>query len=486
MDFTLRWLYKLEWKSPDELPSHLKNFVAEVCRKKRIKFPKFGIINDGAPQAFTYGHTPQNARIVISRGILELLDEGEIEAVVTHEIGHAVHWDMLLMTVANMVPLILYYIYRRLIESKSEGKGIYVAIGAYILYIISQYVVLWFSRTREYHADRFSGEMTGNPSLIASALVKIAYGLAGGDEKDEEDRSSELEAISAMGIFDSGAARSLAIAGASNNFNEVAPKEVKNKVNKDRLKGAMRWDLWNPWAKWYELNSTHPLVANRLRYLSDQAVHMGKEPYIVFDDVQPESYWDEFFVDFIINTIPALIIIVSVICYIVQPFFFPNADFTFLFGPIIFILGLALLFRFSFTYRGNSFIPLPIATLLKQVKVSAVRPVPCRIKGKIIGRGVPGYIFSEDFVIQDKTGIIFLDYRQPLAIFEFLFSILRAKDFHDEDVVVEGWYRRSPVPFVEIKNIVSSGRKSKSYCPILYKIVAISTTILGVMLTFFI
>ena len=75
-------------------------------------------------------------------------------------------------------------------------------------------------------------------------------------------------------------------------------------VDKDPLKGAMRWDLWNPWAKWYELNSTHPLVASRLRYLSDQAVHMGLEPYVVFDEVQPESYWDEFLADIAVHLLP--------------------------------------------------------------------------------------------------------------------------------------------------------------------------------------
>ena len=65
----------------------------------------------------------------------------------------------------------------------------------------------------------------------------------------------------------------------------------------EHIKGAMQWDLWNPWAGWYELNSTHPLVAKRLNYLGDQAAHLGQEPLFVFDRVKPESYWDDFFVD---------------------------------------------------------------------------------------------------------------------------------------------------------------------------------------------
>ena len=104
MDLTLRRLYTC-WVTPDQLPSHLRDFVRASATKSAMKFPSFGIIDDGAPQAFTYGHHPGNARIVISRGIMELLEPDEVEAVVAHEIGHVHNWDMALMTVANLVPL---------------------------------------------------------------------------------------------------------------------------------------------------------------------------------------------------------------------------------------------------------------------------------------------------------------------------------------------------------------------------------------------
>ena len=58
--------------------------------------------------------------------------------------------------------------------------------------------------------------------------------------------------------------------------------------------GAMKWDLWNPWATFYELNSTHPLTAKRLLHLSRQSEEFGEEPYITFNLSKPESYWDEF------------------------------------------------------------------------------------------------------------------------------------------------------------------------------------------------
>ncbi|KAF5415131.1 MAG: hypothetical protein C5S48_06525 [Candidatus Methanogaster sp.] len=79
-----------------------------------------------------------------------------------------------------------------------------------------------------------------------------------------------------------------------------------DEVDKENLKGAMKWDLWNPWAKYYEIHSTHPLIANRLNYLSKQSEFMGKDPYIRFDKRKPESYRDEFFVDILIRFLPVL------------------------------------------------------------------------------------------------------------------------------------------------------------------------------------
>lgn len=482
MDLSLRWLYRMEWVPKEQLPAHLRLFTERVCAEKKVRFPRFGVIDDGAPQAFTYGYTPKNGRIVVSRGLFELLEPEETEAVVAHEIGHVVHWDMFLMTVVQLVPLLLYYVYRMCFrassssdgDSRSRGGAIGVAIIAYILYIISEYVVLWFSRTREYHADRFAGTVTGNPSLLASALVKIAYGLAR-EEKGSEDETEEgpkrrhnLDTIGALGIFDSGAAQALAIAS----YSDVGTTDV------DRLTGAMRWDLWNPWAKWYELNSTHPLVAKRLLHLSNQATHMGRAPYVEFNLTRPESYWDEFFVDLGVHLMPLLAAIPLLLFGVVRyaaPDAFQNA-----FEASIFLLpmsvaffGCALLLRFEFTYRSGFMAPMSVAALLHKVKVSGIRPVPCQISGTVIGRGIPGYMFSEDFVMKDDTGIIFLDYRQPLAIWELLFGLLKAGTFEGKQVTVEGWYRRSPTPYIEIKTIECDGKVRRSWIPALNRFTAI-------------
>jgi Zn-dependent protease with chaperone function/Zn-finger nucleic acid-binding protein len=473
LDLTLRWLFKFRWLTSEELPAHLRQFVEQICQQRKIKFPYFGLIDDGAPQAFTYGHTPNNARIVLSRGILELLDDGEVEAVVAHEVGHAVHWDMLLMSAAQIIPLVLYYFYRLLLDAATSTKSdakiqaritvLLGAMGAFAVYIFSEYFVLWFSRHREYYADRFSGEVSGIPGYLSSALVKIAYGLAGLEKKEGEAeestaRRAALASVKALGIFDDRMAQALAIAAYTPGL------AATDQVDKANIKGAMRWDLWNPWARWYELNSTHPLVANRLRYLSDQSRLLNQEPYIVFSEAQPESYWDEFLLDLLIYLFPVLTLLMFIPLILIWYTGLYPVPVAVLPG-LLAIMGIGRLLRYFFSYQGKYFPGMSVAALLKRVKVSDIRPVACTLQGTVIGRGVPGLIFSEDFVMQDETGIIFLDYRQPLAIWELLFGLLQAGSYNGKQVTVQGWYRRSPIPYVQIKTIECDGVVRKSYVP---------------------
>lgn len=477
MDLSLRFLFKVRWVKPEDLPVHLTEFISRVSNDKRIEFPRIGIIDDGSPNAFTYGHHPNNARIVLTQGLLDLLTPLEAEAVVAHEIGHAVHWDMLVMTLAQLVPLVLYYIYKTLVRMKSRGRDksapyrYLIAVAAYVLYIVSEYIVLWFSRLREYFADRFSGEVTGNPDALAQALVKIGYGLAGEESKMDKDarvqRKDTMSAIGALGIFDSKAGQVLAVSG------YLGPRNMGGLVDKEKLKEAARWELWNPWAGFYELQSTHPLISKRLRFLSNQSRFMGREPYIEFDEARPESYWDEFIIDVTMKFLPFLAIILSV-GYAV----FRHQVFFLFFG--FFTVGATYLLLLLFSYPNRDFADMTVVSLLSKVKTSAVRPVPCKIKGKIIGRGVPGLIFSDDFILQDESGIMFLDYRQPLGVIEFFFGLLRAREYIGKDAEITGWYRRSPMPYIEMKKMKIDGKESVCYAYHAKLLLAIGIMLAGI------
>lgn len=486
------WLFKLFYKTKFdyEIPEYLQNFIKETCDKHQMKYPKVGFIDDGSPNAFTYGRTKNDARVVITRGILELLDEEEVKAVVAHEIGHAVHYDMLFMTVAQIVPLILYYVYEVLLDinnkksssrsNKSDSKDYAKIIGlvAYFLYILSQYIILWLSRTREYYADSFSVEETRNPSALGNALVKIGFGLAMGDKKEK----SKVSTGNALGISNAKISKGMAI-GSYNNGG----------VSKENIVNAMKWEQWNVWAKIYELNSTHPLISKRLLAISDRCEEFGQEPYIVFNEQKPESYVDDFLKEILLRVSPIFLIIVvfinTILLFITDigsinagPGFVGSYErsLAWLVASII-LFVLSLWMNLIYTHKNKGYKETNVAELLSEVKVSNVTSIPCILKGKIIGRGNPGCVFNEDFVLQDETGIIFLDYNQPLRIWEKLFGIFKAKENFDKEVTVKGWYRRSTVPYVELYSMEVDGKVKKCHTyatvKVIYAILAIALVV---------
>ncbi len=461
-DLTMRWFYKAKFGA--ELPTYLNEFVDGICTKYNMKRPKFAIIDDGAPNAFTYGRTKNDARVVLTRGIFELLNPEEVKAVVGHELGHVVHYDMLFMTVAQVVPLVLYFVYQILVDSSdnrssnnnNSGYGQLIGIIAYVLYIISQYIILWLSRTREYYADQFSVEETRNPNALAQALVKIGFGLSvnyDSNEVEENGKKKKVRStkdVGALGIFDAKTSKSL-IVSSNNDVN-----------NKDSIKNAMKWEMWNPWAFIYQLQSTHPLISKRLLAISEVSKDYGQEPYIVFDLVQPESYVDDFFFELVVKYSPGIAFIIGLVLMFVF-MVLENYSAGFLSMGIAGVLGTIFLFiRFKRSHRSG-YTPRTIKDLLGEVKVSGVTSVPCELEGRVIGKGDPGCIFNEDFTLKDETGIIFLDYNQPLWILNKVFALFKSHQYVEKTIKVRGWYRRSPVPYVEIYQWEVDGQIKKVY-----------------------
>lgn len=453
-DLSMKWFYKAKFDC--EIPEYLKSFIEEVCTQNNMKFPRIGYIDDGAPNAFTYGHTKNDARVVITRGILELLSEDEVKAVVAHELGHAAHYDMLVMTAAQLVPLLLYAIYvsmKRVSENDNSSNNnvssyaSIISIIAYVLYLISDYVILWLSRSREYYADSFSLEVTKNPNSLASALVKVGYGLAVSDSKAKHSAASS----NALGIFDSKSAKAMAITSG-----------VDGGVSKENIKEAMKWEQWNIWAKWYEFNSTHPLISKRLLAISKRSHEFGQEPYIVFDLEKPESYLDDFLIELLINFLPFVTTIIGIIIIFMglANEMIPTQKVG---GLFLLIVSIGFLPKLIRKYTKKAPKNCTVRDLLSEVKVSHITSIPCTLEGTIIGRGNPGCIFNEDFVIKDETGIIFLDYNQPIHLINKLFALFKSQEYFDKKVKVTGWYRRSPVPFIEIKEYEVDGKVKRVY-----------------------
>ncbi|MGH6736805.1 MAG: M48 family metalloprotease [Methyloceanibacter sp.] len=113
-DWSLRWFNKMEFLDDATVKQRYPGIHAlthEVANEYRFSAPRIGFIPDRNPTAFTYGLLRSNARIVVTQGIFEFLDEEEQRAVVAHELGHIVNRDFILMTMAGMLVQILYMIY---------------------------------------------------------------------------------------------------------------------------------------------------------------------------------------------------------------------------------------------------------------------------------------------------------------------------------------------------------------------------------------
>ena len=453
-DLNMKWIYKAKFDT--EIPDYLNQFIADVCSQNGMKLPRIGFIDDGAPNAFTYGHTKNDARVILTRGIFELLNEDEVKAVVGHELGHAVHQDILVMTAAQLVPMVLYAVYQACIKYKpssrsskddSKGDGFIKLVGliAWLLYVISNYIVLWLSRTREYMADAFSADVTRDPNSLASALVEIGFGLS---TKEKQKNGQSVSNATTLGISDAPSSKAMAVSG-----------YVGDSFTKESIRNAMKWDLWNPWATVYELNSTHPLISKRLTALADLSPQYGQEPYVVFDLKQPESYMDDFAKDVLIDFLPWITLIIGLIIFITV-----NPGNNLYFAGLLAVVPLALsLYKYGYSHPKKEFKPNTVRGLLGEVKVSGITSIPCEVKGKIIGRGNPGCVFNEDFVVQDETGIVFLDYEQPLFLINKIFALFKSPEYFDKVVTARGYYRRAPVPFIQLKELVIDGEVKKCH-----------------------
>src|SRR5205085_6672930 len=125
-------------------------------------------------------------------------------------------------------------------------------------------------------------------------------------------------------------------------------------------------------------------------------------------------------------------------------------------GLALAVAGGLLFVKQHVKYPG-AFTPVPEVTgLLERLDASPVRGIPVEVRGRIIGRGMPGYVLSPDMVVQDTSGFVPLVYLQPIPFARAWFGLARVEEFIGQDVVARGWYRRSPGPAMELREVVAA------------------------------
>jgi heat shock protein HtpX len=155
----------------------LHRIVDGVIARSGIPKPRVAIIPTAQPNAFATGRNPKHAVIAATEGILQLLEDDELEGVIAHEISHVKNRDTLVMTIAATMAAAISFAARMLIFSRDRNMNPLVAILVMITAPIAAFLVqLAISRSREFKADATGARMIGNGDPLARALLKLEAG----------------------------------------------------------------------------------------------------------------------------------------------------------------------------------------------------------------------------------------------------------------------------------------------------------------------
>jgi heat shock protein HtpX len=261
----VEWSMRIKYVEPREYPE-LHRMVDELAMKANIPKPRLGISQVQLPNAFAFGRWKKDGRVCVTEGILRLLSPDELKAVLGHEISHLKNRDVLTITLLSVIPLILYRIGWHLLyfrggsRNRDSGYAALIGLAAFIFYFITNLLVLYASRIREYFADRGSINLGNSPQHMATALYKLVYGSA----RLPKESLREVEGLKAFFVNDP-----------SRGLREI--KDLKaldmdksGTIDYDELLAIRTKTLKLSFAdKMLEVLSTHPNMLKRIKQLSN-------------------------------------------------------------------------------------------------------------------------------------------------------------------------------------------------------------------------
>ena len=169
--------YRAQAVTREQLP-RVYQVVERLTQKAGLPMPKIYVIPTDSPNAFATGRNPRHASVAVTQGILNLLNDDELEGVLAHELGHVNNRDILISSIAATLAGAITYAARFAMffgGGRDERRG--GGLGALAMMIVAplaaMIIQLAVSRSREYQADESGAHLTGNPYALASALAKL-------------------------------------------------------------------------------------------------------------------------------------------------------------------------------------------------------------------------------------------------------------------------------------------------------------------------
>ncbi len=264
----IEWTMQLKYVTREQEPK-LWAMVEGMAVKANIPMPRLCIAPTAVPNAFAFGRSLGDGRVCVSHGLTGLLNEEELKAVLGHELAHLKNRDIITITLLSVIPMIMYRIawhfmwYGNRRNDNNGPSGAVIGLVAFLFYFITNLLVLYGSRVREYFADKGSVEMGNRPAALASALYKLVYGSA---RMHDTEAMKQVEGMKAFFLNDP--------SQAMHEIHDLKQLDLDRSGTIDsgelaRLRG-MNLNLKST-DKMMELLSTHPNMLKRIKHLSELA-----------------------------------------------------------------------------------------------------------------------------------------------------------------------------------------------------------------------
>lgn len=264
----VEWSMRVKYVTRAEYPI-LYSMIEEMTSKTNMPMPKIGVSPEALPNAFAFGRGKKDGRVCVTEGILRLLNPEELRAVLGHELSHIRNRDVLTITLLSVIPMIMYRIawhfmfYRGSSRNDRGSNTVLIGIAAFLFYFITNLLVLYASRIREYYADAGSVELGNKPSSMATALYKLVYGSA----RMNRDAVKESEGLKAFFVNDP--------SRALNEIKELRQLDLDRSgtIDSSELLSVRGKTIQLSFAdKLMEMLSTHPNMLKRIQHLSTRGV----------------------------------------------------------------------------------------------------------------------------------------------------------------------------------------------------------------------
>jgi heat shock protein HtpX len=262
----VEWTMRVRYIKREENP-RLFQMVEELAMRAGIPVPRIGVAQIPLPNAFAFGRTVRDGRVCVTEGILGLLNEDELKAVLGHELSHLKNRDVLTITLLSVIPMIMYRIAWQFLfygrRRERGGNTALVGLVAFLFYFITNLLVLYASRIREYFADRGSVLLGNQPSSLASSLYKLVYGSA----RMNKESLKEVEGLKAFFVNDPSCALK--------DIKELSQLDLDKSGTLDRseLELLRTKEIKLGFGdKLLEVLSTHPNMLKRIKRLSEYKV----------------------------------------------------------------------------------------------------------------------------------------------------------------------------------------------------------------------